>query len=455
MLRKCTVAVMAAAVAVGWPAAAAAEQAPHLELQPDEVQPGGSLQVVGTCGSQGAGQSIQIVVTGALSGQIARTDTDAVTGDFDTIASVGEGSPEGTGTVVAGCGLGEDDPRAELTVSADATPAGFAPVARGETGLRVAWWQDRLNEWLDLVDHELHPISVDGIFGPETETATLEFQRWSDRLEADATVEPTDRVALRDAIEALEADQDQVAAPVERGDRGELVAWWQEELNEWLLLSGHELHPIAVDAIFGPETEGATLEFQEATEGLEADGVVGPGDRVALESYLGVRDDPGEDPADEPDTEAVDELTTDARQSDDFPALGTIAQLIDIRTGVHEGFERIVFDFAADGDVEYRVRYLDEPPVDIPGDQVEVEGAAMLEIRLSGASGVDLSGPEAVQTYTGPDRFSPDGHEVIQEIAVIDDFEGDMGWLVGLESDAPFAVAVLEEPLRLVVDIAR
>src|SRR6056297_1725380 len=76
------------------------------------------------------------------------------------------------------------------------------------------------------------------------------------------------------------------AAPVELGDRNELAAWWQDRLNEWLQLSGSELYPIVVDGWYGPNTQQATIAFQEATASVEADGVVKPQDRVALREAI-------------------------------------------------------------------------------------------------------------------------------------------------------------------------
>lgn len=75
-------------------------------------------------------------------------------------------------------------------------------------------------------------------------------------------------------------------------------------------------------------------------------------------------------------------------------------------------------------------------------------------LRLSPASGVDLSGDEAEQSYTGPLRVDPDGTVVVTEVVRIGDFENQRAWVVGLEEQAPFAVTMLEDPLRLVVDVA-
>jgi hypothetical protein len=112
-----------------------------------------------------------------------------------------------------------------------------------------------------------------------------------------------------------------------------------------------------------------------------------------------------------------------------------------------------VFEFEP-GDLAYRIRYVDRPPRNIPGEPVEVDGDAMLHIAISGASGVDLSGPQPEQTYTGPDRFSPERLGQVQELAIVSDFEAHLEWVVGLRERAGFAVATLSDPNRLVIDIA-
>lgn len=64
-----------------------------------------------------------------------------------------------------------------------------------------------------------------------------------------------------------------------RGDRGPAVAYWQRQLN---LVRTSD---IAVDGIFGPLTERATMDF-ERSAGIGADGVVGPQTRAALQEAL-------------------------------------------------------------------------------------------------------------------------------------------------------------------------
>ncbi|NNL71141.1 MAG: hypothetical protein HKO70_14395, partial [Acidimicrobiia bacterium] len=116
------------------------------------------------------------------------------------------------------------------------------------------------------------------------------------------------------------------------------------------------------------------------------------------------------------------------------------------------GFERVVFEFDAAG-VSYDIQYVEEaiPP---SGDPVAIAGGEILQIAMTPASGVDLTGDTPVQTYEGPDRFSPAGSDVILEIVGVEDFENHLVWAIGLDGTPDVAVATLENPFRLVVDIA-
>ncbi|NIH70218.1 hypothetical protein FB380_004716 [Modestobacter marinus] len=142
-------------------------------------------------------------------------------------------------------------------------------------------------------------------------------------------------------------------------------------------------------------------------------------------------------------------------QAGDFPAVtGPTAHLTDVRTARHDGFDRVVLEFAGDRVPSYRVSYV-EPPIteDGSGAEVPVPGAAFLEVRAAPASGVDLSGDEPRETYTGPDRVAPSGDGVVTEVVRTGDFEGQLAWTIGLQQRVPFGVAVLEEPTRLVVAV--
>jgi peptidoglycan hydrolase-like protein with peptidoglycan-binding domain len=87
----------------------------------------------------------------------------------------------------------------------------------------------------------------------------------------------------RVAVDVAHGSTGAAAAPLlRRGDHGPAVAVWQRELNRWL---GDD---IAVDGIYGPVTEGATIGFQRAAD-IAVDGIVGPQTRAAMRKVLDER----------------------------------------------------------------------------------------------------------------------------------------------------------------------
>lgn len=141
-------------------------------------------------------------------------------------------------------------------------------LSRGDTGHAVAVWQESLNEAMLMSASDYRPLSVDGMFGADTEEATRSFQENSEEVEADLVVDAADRRAIRLAIERFDSTD---SSPLQRGDRGGLVAIWQSRLNKWLILAQIEHGPVAIDGVFGSETEEATRLFQENSDKVETD----------------------------------------------------------------------------------------------------------------------------------------------------------------------------------------
>lgn len=132
-----------------------------------------------------------------------------------------------------------------------------------------------------------------------------------------------------------------------------------------------------------------------------------------------------------------------------------VALLRDVRIGSHDGYERVVFEFAGTDQPGYTVEWVDGPVYsDGPGEVVEVAGDARLVVRMEPASGVDLSTPEAAVVYDGPDRIPAGGRtDVIAEVVRTGDFEAVLTWVVGAAEAVPFRVTRLADPARLVIDL--
>ncbi len=72
-------------------------------------------------------------------------------------------------------------------------------ISTGDTGRSVEVWQVRLNTWIDLTGVDVAPVAVDGVFGPSTTRATIQFEERSG-AQVDGIVEPDDRVTIRSII---------------------------------------------------------------------------------------------------------------------------------------------------------------------------------------------------------------------------------------------------------------
>jgi hypothetical protein len=128
-----------------------------------------------------------------------------------------------------------------------------------------------------------------------------------------------------------------------------------------------------------------------------------------------------------------------------------VATLRGVRTGRHDGFDRLVFDFGGDAVPSYRIAYVDRPVHECgSGHTVELPGDGWLAIRFEPARAHDDEGRATI-----PDRdLRPDLGNVLR-LRTICDFEAHLDWVAAVGSPNPYAVLHLRGPERLVVDIRR
>jgi hypothetical protein len=139
------------------------------------------------------------------------------------------------------------------------------------------------------------------------------------------------------------------------------------------------------------------------------------------------------------------------RVSVDFPMGMSSLVGADIRTGAHPCFERVVLELQGDGEMPgYRVEYVDDPVKLSPSDlEVDIAGDATLVLSVA----VWMTTMEG-DGYDGPDRIEPTNVEHIDELRLIENFEGMHQWAIGLDRERAFRVTTLTDPPRIVVDIA-
>lgn len=139
---------------------------------------------------------------------------------------------------------------------------------------------------------------------------------------------------------------------------------------------------------------------------------------------------------------AVDTATSSA---------GARLTVTDVRVGTHDGFDRVVLELGGIGTPGWRVGYADagvedpsDRPVDLPGDRV-------LNIMIEGtAYPFDTDLPE----FSTTDRVAGTGTTAVTEVAFLGTFEAQSQAMIGVDGDAaPFRVFLLQDPVRVVVDI--
>ncbi|HUG42233.1 MAG TPA: hypothetical protein VMM12_17335 [Longimicrobiales bacterium] len=124
-----------------------------------------------------------------------------------------------------------------------------------------------------------------------------------------------------------------------------------------------------------------------------------------------------------------------------------VAILRGVRTGRHDAFDRIVFEFA--GHLPpYAVRYVESPAACGSGDAVDPGGAAALEVDLRPAAAHDGDGRATIHERT----FRP-GLPALRAARITCDFEAVVTWVLGVDRRTPVRVLELSSPPRLVLDL--
>jgi hypothetical protein len=123
----------------------------------------------------------------------------------------------------------------------------------------------------------------------------------------------------------------------------------------------------------------------------------------------------------------------------------------DIRVGRHDGFDRVVFETDGTGTPGWHVEYVDAAQSQGSGDDIAIEGEAVLQVTITG---VGYPFDTGVDEYSGNSRPAAADTEVVIETAYDGTFEGTSVGFVGVEEELPFRVYLLENPARVVVEVA-
>ncbi len=136
--------------------------------------------------------------------------------------------------------------------------------------------------------------------------------------------------------------------------------------------------------------------------------------------------------------------------------------LTDARLAGHPGYDRFVVEFSPDyrpepeypepGVPDYDVHYVTGPFGGCDSPETVPAGTAYILVNLHGAAHTDWRINPPVIIYNGPDRLSTDTAN-LTEVVLVNDCEG-IQWVIGVDEATTFTVSQLQNPPRLVIDVA-
>lgn len=128
-----------------------------------------------------------------------------------------------------------------------------------------------------------------------------------------------------------------------------------------------------------------------------------------------------------------------------------VANIVDLRVGTHDGYDRVVFEFDQ-GTPELTLDRA-EPPftADASGLPIEVDGDSVLGLVMRGGTKQTDAG---TSSYDGPTDIAP-GFPTLAHLIEGGDFERQSTWYLGLTDEACARVLLLDAPPRLVIDVER
>jgi hypothetical protein len=131
------------------------------------------------------------------------------------------------------------------------------------------------------------------------------------------------------------------------------------------------------------------------------------------------------------------------------PGTASIANIVDVRAGTHDGYDRLVFEFEQ-GTPEFTLDRA-EPPFteDGSGMPLEVDGESFLGLVMRGGTKQLDSGESSYDGDTDLDTGAP----MLVHAVEGGDFERQSTWYLGLAEEACVRILLLDEPPRLVIDV--
>lgn len=165
------------------------------------------------------------------------------------------------------------------------------------------------------------------------------------------------------------------------------------------------------------------------------------------------------DTTDSPAPEATEangeDFTTGEQSTENFPDTDTTSTgwfPTGVRASAHDGYDRIVIEHAGSGHPGFLAEYATEALAPGSGHPADQDAPVYLAVHPVG-----LAGPEDVDT----DAALPNGYTVTELNTTVATgvtthlpFEAASSYYVGLDTERPYRVFTLDDPARLVIDIA-
>ena len=122
--------------------------------------------------------------------------------------------------------------------------------------------------------------------------------------------------------------------------------------------------------------------------------------------------------------------------------------VVGVRTGKHQGFERVVFDLEGEGSPGWFIDYTNSPAQQGSGHPIKFQGATALNVNIDGTVlPFEMNRPDPnIGTVAGQGGF-------VTEVVSAGTFEGRSQFVIGLAEEHAYSVQVLPNPTRLVIDI--
>ncbi|GAA1162966.1 hypothetical protein GCM10009673_17780 [Nesterenkonia sandarakina] len=156
----------------------------------------------------------------------------------------------------------------------------------------------------------------------------------------------------------------------------------------------------------------------------------------------------------DPEEFTLNGVTQEAEQGSDITDLG---ELVDVRVGVHDQYERLVIEFTGSGAPNsFSTEFTDDPMIRMTEEPLEIPGDSALYLRIS-----NLYAGAFEDSPAGDDRLALEEQPVVLENSSIftevhygGRTEALGEFYIGIDTERPVRVEALDDPSRIVFDVS-